>query len=139
MYFRIPCILAAVGILSATASGAPLTVNVEGVKARDGAFYVSVQTEEQFMKNAGTAGEIIAQVAEGTFTGTYDVPPGNYAISIWHDDDGNGAFDSTEDGMPLDGWAMSGGQLAGPPSFDDVSVEVTEAGAATTLTMSYHR
>lgn len=139
MPFRIPSLITAAAILSTTATAAPLTVIVEGVEARGGPFYVSVQTEDQFMKNAATAGEIIPAVADGTFVGTYDVPPGSYAVSIWHDDNGNGEFDSNEDGMPLDGWAMSGGPLMGPPTFEDVSVAVRDVGPSESLTMSYHR
>lgn len=126
-------------IAVAAAAAAPLTVSVDGVEARGGTFYVSVQTEEEFMQDAGTAGDVIAGPSEGAFVSTYSVPAGAYAITVWHDENSNGVFDTEENGMPLDGWAMSGGALTGPPNFSDVAVEVPADGATVELRMTYHR
>ncbi len=41
------------------AAAAPLTVTVTDIEARGGTFYVGVQTEAQFMKDDGVAGEMI--------------------------------------------------------------------------------
>ena len=127
--------------IAATTHAAPLTVQLNGVEARGGKLYVSVQTKEQFMKNAGTAGEIVDAPSAGTFTATYDVPEGAYAVSIWHDDNGNGEFDRDhENAMPLDGWAMhNSSTLTGPPTFENVSIQVSSSGATVTENMVYGR
>ncbi|MEM1106585.1 MAG: DUF2141 domain-containing protein [Pseudomonadota bacterium] len=122
-----------------SAHAAPLTVNVDGVEARGGDFYISVQAEGEFMREEATAAEIVTDIGAGTYSASFDVPAGAYAISIWHDENGDGVFDRAANGMPLDGWAMSGGRLMGPPTFEDVSVDVPSEGAAVSVSMTYNR
>ncbi|MEM9738459.1 MAG: DUF2141 domain-containing protein [Pseudomonadota bacterium] len=125
--------------LAATANAVPLTVSIEGVKAREGTFYISIQSETEFMKDEGTAGELVSEITPGTFLKTYGVPAGQYAVTIWHHENSNGTFDTTDMGMPLDGWAMSVKALTDPPTFQDVSIEVGGDGSTVELTMTYHR
>ncbi|WP_270375202.1 DUF2141 domain-containing protein [Marinicauda sp. Alg238-R41] len=120
---------------TATAYGAPLTIEVNGVQG-DGPLYVSVQTEEQFMQDEGVEGSIVQSPEPGTHSFTYDLPEGQYAVSVWHDD-GNGTFDRAESGWPLDGWAMSGELGDGPPSFEDVAVDLRGQGADVSLDVHY--
>lgn len=122
-------------MVGAVAHAAPLTVALDGVRG-DGPLYVSVQTEAQFMQEAAAAGTIIQTPEPGSHSFTFDVPPGAYAVSIWHDD-GNGAFDRDARGWPLDGWAMSGILGEGEPSFSDAAVTVGPDGASVSLSMVY--
>ena len=131
-----PAFLLGSGLGSAAA--APLDVAIEGVEARGGTLFVSVQTEAQFMGDDWVAGERVEGPTDGTLRLTLDVPPGDYAVTVWHDDDGDGAFSMAPTGMPLDGWAMSGNPR-GMPSFGAAKVEVDEAGGATSMTMTYGR
>ena len=124
--------------LAGTAAAAPLTVTIDGVEDRGGTFYVSVQTEADYMKPTGTDGTMTDAPGAGTVTYTYDVPPGDYAVTVWHDDDGNGRFDYGPDGMPADGWALSGMAATGP-SFDAAKVTVGDGGARVTVSMTYGR
>ncbi|MGJ3232914.1 MAG: DUF2141 domain-containing protein [Oceanicaulis sp.] len=125
----------AAALLGAAAQAAPLTVLLDGVQG-EGPLYISVQTEAQFMQDTGVAGRIVESPAPGAHSFTFDVPPGAYAVSVWHDD-GNQVFDRAENGWPLDGWAMSGPMGDGPPSFSDVAVTVTDEGGAVDMTMVY--
>ncbi len=130
-------ILAALLVCSA-AQAAPLTVTVDNIEARGGRLYVGVQTEAQFMKNDGIAGQIVEAPKAGAQTFKFDLPEGNYSVSIWHDFNGNGQFDMSEKGMPTDGWAMVNGEnMRGPPVFADASLTVPAAGAATILRVVY--
>ncbi|MGX6647276.1 DUF2141 domain-containing protein [Maricaulaceae bacterium MS644] len=125
----------AAALLGAVAYGAPLTVSLDGVQG-DGPLYVSVQTEAEYMQNAGTAGTIVQAPEPGAHEFTFDVPPGAYAVSIWHDD-GNQVFDRDENGWPMDGWALSGTLAEGEPSFSDAAVTVGPDGASVSLSMIY--
>ncbi len=117
-----------------------LTVEVKGVQARGGTLYISVQTEEQFMKEDGVAGTTVESPEAGAHSFTFEVPAGAYAVSVWHDDNDNGVFDMSDYGMPLDGWAMSNGRsLMGPPTFDAIGVAVTSDGATVSETVLYSR
>jgi uncharacterized protein (DUF2141 family) len=125
---------------AAPAQAAPLTVELDGVRGAGGRLYVSVQTRAQFMQDSGVAGSVVSAPQAGSHRFAYELPAGDYAISVWHDDNGNGAFDKDENFVPLDGWAMvNGAQLRGEPSFDQVSTRLGDAAAAVRLAMTYGR
>jgi len=130
--------LSALIFIAGAAHAAPLTVDLTGVEARGGKIYISIQTEDQFMKEEGF-GKIIETVTTD-LSETFDLPEGRYAVSVWHDDNGNGTFDRAANGMPEDGWAMHNGKaLRGLPSFADVSIDVSSAGATVSESMIYGR
>ncbi len=129
---------AAALILPVAAQAAPLTVTLNGLEARGGTLYIGVQTEDQFMKNEGIAGEKFDAPASGSLTVTFDVPEGAYAVAGWHDFDGDGVFDLSESGMPQDGWSMiNGGTHTGLPVFAEASVTVPAGGASIEETVFY--
>jgi uncharacterized protein (DUF2141 family) len=126
-----------------TGAGAALAgdvvVELRGIRDGSGPLYVGMQTEGQFLQNAGEYGEIIkAPKAGDTTVVLKDVAPGEYSISVWHDVNGNGDFDRAPDGRPLDGWAMNNaGALRGQPEFDQVKFTVGSGGATLDLEMIY--
>ncbi|NRA29904.1 MAG: DUF2141 domain-containing protein [Parvularculaceae bacterium] len=111
-----------------------LTVIVEDVRSDAGQIYVSIQAESEYMQQTGTAGSI-EDPEKGTMEFEYDVAPGTYAVSIWHDENGNGVFDREESGMPLDGWALS--SKSGGWQFDDVSFELKKRDKTVRVEMTY--
>ena len=122
------------------AQATSLNVHLDGVRAAGGTLYVSVQTREQFMQESGTAGTVVSAPREGSHEFSFDVPPGDYAISVWHDDNGNRSFDMSDQHMPLDGWAMTNSAgLRGEPSFDEVRMPIGSEAATVRLTMAYGR
>jgi uncharacterized protein (DUF2141 family) len=126
--------------VAAPAQASPLTVDLDGVRSAGGPLYVSVQTRAQFMQEAAAAGSVVEAPTAGSHRFSYDLPAGEYAISVWHDDNGNGRFDKDENFMPLDGWAMTNGSaLRGEPSFDQVRILLGDAPANARLSMTYGR
>ncbi|MCZ4298519.1 DUF2141 domain-containing protein [Henriciella marina] len=126
------------GAVAAPAVAAPLTVTLEGVEDRGVPLYVGVQTEEQFMKWDGIAGEKVEDPEAGTVTVSFDLPEGEYSVSVWHDLNDNGEFDMNENGWPEEGYAMSNqAALRGMPTFDVVKVAVDAEGATITETVNY--
>lgn len=133
-------LIAAALAMTGAASAAPLTVTVDGIEARGGKLYVSVQTEDQFMKEDGVAGEILEAPEAGSKTLSFDLPEGRYAVSVWHDFNGNGAFDVDDAGMPADGWTSpNAASLQAAPTFEQSSVTVEAGGAALQMDMIYPR
>lgn len=56
-----------------------------------------------------------------------DVPPGVYAVSVLHDEDGDRELDTNLFGMPTEGWAVSrnlGPSGLSAPSFEDARFRV---------------
>ncbi len=120
------------------ASAAPLTFTIEGVEARGGTLYIGVQTEAMFLQDDGVAGEKIKTPAAGSHTVTFDLPEGDYSVSVWHDLDDDEVFDRAESGWPEDGWAIiNGASLRGMPTFEAVKIAVPADGASATETMIY--
>lgn len=125
-------------LIAGNAAAAPLSVTVDGIEARGGKLYVGVQTEAQFMKQEGVAGEILDTPAAGSQTFTFDLPEGRYAVSIWHDINGNGVFDLDARGIPADGWTSpNAASLRAAPTFDQSAVTVSAAGSAVQMDIIY--
>ena len=66
------------------------------------------------------------------------VPPGRYAISVFHDENGNGRLD-TRLMMPREGYGFSRDAPVrfGPPSFAQAAFAVDGAGGHQTIRMRY--
>ncbi|WP_300376271.1 DUF2141 domain-containing protein [Henriciella sp.] len=138
MFNRISILATAAAVLAGPALAAPFTVTLTDVEDRGAPLYVGVQTEEQFMKWEGVASEKLEDPAAGTHTFTFDLPEGEYSVSVWHDLNDNNHFDMAENGMPDEGWGMSNASgLRGQPTFDDVKVAVGPEGTAITETVNY--
>jgi uncharacterized protein (DUF2141 family) len=135
-------IFTAIGLIAASATPAfagDVTLTLEGVQAKPGELYVSMQTQEQFMQPRGSYGEIVKVPTAGKQTITMkDVRPGDYAISVWHDVNSDHQFNRAANGYPLDGWTMINAEaLRATPKFDQVKFSVPADGKALTLKMYY--
>ncbi len=120
--------------ITALALLTPLTVVVDGIDSdAGGSLYVTVQTEEQFRREAQVTGAQEAATAE-TMTFEFEVPAGAYVVSVWHDEEDNGVFDRKSDGWPDDGWGMSGD---GGYSFDDGKVVIGESPRTVAIDVIY--
>jgi uncharacterized protein (DUF2141 family) len=54
-----------------------------------------------------------------------DLPPGRYAIKLYHDANGNGELDTNMMGLPTEAYGFSGeGGSMGPPPFEKAAFEV---------------
>jgi uncharacterized protein (DUF2141 family) len=135
-------ILASIAALAVAvpAHAATLTVQLDGVRAATGPLYVSIQNREQFMHDRGVGGSVVTAPAAGSHRFSYELPAGEYAVSVWHDDNGNGAFDKDERFIPLDGWAMPNSEsLRGEPTFEQVRTVLGATPVAVRLSMTYGR
>lgn len=96
-------------------------VNIEN----KGTIYFAIYTEGNFMTQNYFKSEMI-KVEEGAdFTVSFDdVPYGTYAVSAYHDINGNQQMDFNESGMPTEDYAMSGTpNPMGPPNWEEVKFE----------------
>lgn len=124
--------------MAGAASAAEVTVTLTGVEPRGGEVLVSLQTAEEFMQPRGHLGAHAAAVAGGMTLTVHDVPPGDYAVMVMHDVDGDFRMARDAEGKPQEGWAMSGVRAAGrKPTFTETKITVPANGAAVTLPMAY--
>jgi uncharacterized protein (DUF2141 family) len=68
-----------------------------------------------------------------------NLPPGRYALAVYHDENGNGEFDRNWIGLPAEGLGFSNGAWInlGPPSFDDAAIEVGDKEEVITVSLRY--
>jgi uncharacterized protein (DUF2141 family) len=140
---RIPCAsraaiaVAVLTLACGLASAADLTIEVQGARSAQGSVAGALY--------AGAPGWLKPQQAvQGQFvpaTGKTTLlfrglPPGRYAVSVYHDENGNGKLDTNPVGMPLEptGFSRDAQGRMGPPAFDDAALDV-QADTAITLRM----
>jgi len=123
-------ILAAVAVaaLPLSAQAADVQITLTGVEARGGQMLVTLQNREEFMSPKGRFSAKADVRNAGTMTITFDdVPPGEYALSALHDENGDQQMQFAPSGMPAEGWAMhNGAALRAEPTFDAVKLRITE-------------
>jgi uncharacterized protein (DUF2141 family) len=136
----------AVGTAAPTASAAPnsatganVTIALKSVAASPHKVYISLQKQDEFLQPKGSYGDMIVLAYGGTKDVVIpNVAPGDYAVSVWHDTNGDGKFTMDAFGMPADGWGMyQGEKLRGMPTWDAVKFTVTGKGAVVPVTILY--
>ena len=117
--------------MAGAAQAGDVTVELSGVQARGGTLLASLQTRDQCMKPAGSYGATASSPSASVVRLTIpNVAPGEYALSVLHDVDGDMTMDVSPEFIPTEGWAMVNGEsLRGRPVFDQVKVTVPAAGS----------
>ena len=141
MLFKTLSLAAAAALsLAAPAMAEDVTVTLTGVEARGGVLLVALQTRGEFMQSSAAHADRVERPAAGTLRLTFhDVVPGDYALTVLHDEDSDGRM-KMNGYMPGEGWAMvNGDALRGTPTFDLVKFTVSASGADISLPMSYPR
>ena len=104
-----------------------ITVTVNNLDSNDGAVLFGLYTEITFMKakpKYNAKSEIVNGTARITFEG---ITPGTYAISGFHDKNGNGQMDFEPTGKPIESFGASNNKMGpnGTPQWNDAKFEVT--------------
>lgn len=103
-------------------------VQLRGVQDRGGQMLVSLQKEGEFLQPRGTYGAISPVTAARAMTlSIKDVEPGEYSLSVLHDQNKDFQMQYGPDGRPAEGWAMhNGAALRGRPQWSEVKFTVGE-------------
>lgn len=127
------------------AQAADLTVEVTGLtnpnaQGAKGQVLVAVYNRaEDFLKKPMRATAVNAAASNGGAVRVVvgDLPPGDYALSVFLDANGNGKLDTNPIGMPLEPYGFSNDASGnyGPPSFKAATVQLPAGGALTTVTL----
>ena len=121
-------VIVAALVVAGPVSAGDLTVRLHGIRAQTGLIKVAVVDSQ-----AGWNGEAApvqadgapAQGEEATFS-FKDLKPGQYAVMITHDENGNGKLDTNITGMPLEGYGFSNNpQVMRKPTWDEARFTVT--------------
>ncbi|MXY53085.1 MAG: DUF2141 domain-containing protein [Gammaproteobacteria bacterium] len=120
-----------------------LTVELGAVRSDEGRIYVAVFPESA-SKTFPDAGDAIAGAWRIASAGSRrfvfaELPPGRYAVTAYHDENGNGELDANMLGIPTEGYGFANDAFGrmGPPSFGAAAVEVGEDGGTADISLSY--
>ncbi len=106
--------------------GVTITVTVPNITSSEGEVLFGLYDENTFMKAAPIKGEksaIVDGVAKITFS---NVPEGVFAITCFHDVNGNNRMDFEPGGMPKEDYGVSNNNMSyGPPLWNDAKFEVS--------------
>ena len=117
-----------------------LTVSISGVASDQGSVLVAVCTPDTFLA-AGCPYTAAQPARSGQMTvAVGGVPPGEYAVQAFHDENDNLDLDRTFLGFPKEGMGFSNDapMRFGPPRFSDAAIMVGAEGGEAALTMRYH-
>ena len=113
-----------------------LTVHIQGIEQDKGKVFVALfNSQETWLKQSFKSLE--QDVTSATCTVTFtDLPKGEYAIAIFHDENGNGTMDFGKMGIPIEKFVFSNAAkcVMGPPAFEDAKI-VFEKDAESTINL----
>ena len=125
----------------AAADGSELTVTVVDLRNDKGHVRFGLyDRENDFPSSAGVIKSGVAPIAGGrAFFVFRDLPPGSYAVTVFHDEDDDGKFDRSLIGLPLEGYGFSNDAkvFLAPPSFREAAFSVGEADASVVIRIVY--
>ena len=116
-----------------------IEVKVTEIRDEKGDIRVGLfKNEDTFLKKA-IEGKVVKASKDGVTVVFENVPEGDYAVSVLHDENGNGEMDSNVVGMPKEGFAFGNNAMGtfGPPSFEKAKVSVKNGRVRQELKMKY--
>tara|TARA_R110002072_G_scaffold1780_10_gene14787 strand:- start:7149 stop:7565 length:417 start_codon:yes stop_codon:yes gene_type:complete len=106
-----------------------LTVVIENIETAEGYIMLRVMHGKGEFKGEREALTSIKQRAiKGPMTfSVSNLPAGEYAIQVMHDENDNGKLDSNFIGIPSEPWAFSNNATGsmGPPAWDDMKFQLS--------------
>ncbi len=139
--FPLLAVLAVLAVPAWPAFSAELNVTVSGLRSGLGEVHVAVyDAAERFPKDDKYLTAAVVAAAVGEVTVAFkDLAAGNYALAVYHDENGNNEFDQGILGIPLEGYGFSNDASAffGPPDFAAAAVTLAEPESNITIRMRY--
>jgi uncharacterized protein (DUF2141 family) len=135
-------VIVLVTVLGATnlfAQSSSLEVTVKNIKGTKGDIRIGLfTTEADFLKTAVKGKVVKANGAEVKVI-FEDLPAGDYAVSVIHDENGNEKLDTKAMGIPKEGFAFGNNAMGtfGPPSFDEAKIKLEGKPVQQVISMKY--
>lgn len=131
-------------LLLAASDGAPsgaVDVHVEGMRSQKGLIHACLTRESRYFPHCdedATSRRISVPTREGSVLHFRNVSPGDYAITVLHDENGNSKADMFL-GIPKEGVGFSNNPriIAGPPSFASARFHVGDQSVSESIRLKY--
>lgn len=116
-----------------------IEVKVTDIREAKGDIRVGLfNNEDSFLKKA-IEGKVVKASSDGVTVVFENLPEGEYAVSVLHDENGNGEMDKNVMGIPKEGFAFGNNAMGtfGPPSFEKSKVVVKKSRVRQELKLKY--
>lgn len=125
---------------AASAGAAELVVTVEGIRSAKGDIRLSVYgSAAEWPDKSLSDHDRVEKAQPAGVVFRFDLPPGIYAVNGFHDENGNGRFDTNFLGIPEEGYFFSNNvrPFLSAPSFDAASFRLPPEGASIVIRVIY--
>ena len=119
-------------VLAMPAAAAELVVQVGGIRSAEGQIGCALFAEARgFPGDGAAARRVVPADPKGVVCGFQGLAPGNYAVAVLHDLNGNGRNDTSFLGLPTEDWGVSNNVRPAlrAPRFEEAAVEVKDGPA----------
>ena len=118
------CILAL--LFASNSFAAELTIKIKNVKNDVGTIYIGIFDKKENWPDGKPFREFSTEAEVDVTTITVEIPEGRYAVSVYHDLNGNEEMDYNAIRMPKEPWGVSNDAPArfGPPKWDRMAFDV---------------
>ena len=123
----------------AAALAGDLTVTVDHIRNDQGTILAALyDSDASFMKQPQARATFSLKATLGHVRYVFhDLPPGKYALTVFHDENANGQLDKNFLGIPKEGYGFSNTTAAKPPKFDQAAFNYDGTTQSVTVTLHY--
>jgi len=111
-------------------NGGILKINVRGIKGSTGVISVGLYNKEGAFPDSEKIfqGQKVAVIGKEILVTFSNLPQGEYAVAVFHDENTNGKLDKNFLGIPKEAYGFSNDAhgVFGPPPFKDAKVTLKE-------------
>jgi len=114
---------------SAFAAGNTLDITVMGVRDDKGMVRAGIyNSPDTFPKEGKAMARTAVPAKAGSVTLQFtDLPPGKYAVILYHDENNDGQMDRRFGMIPIEGYGLSNNiKASGKPAFDQCAFDIPE-------------
>jgi len=125
--------------ISALCQTASVEVIVKNIKKPKGTIRIGLFTNEKDFMKTPVQGKVVKATGTEVTVIFENLPAGDYAVSVIHDENENGELDSNKMGIPKEGFAFGNNAMGsfGPPSFEKAKITLNGKNIVQTVNLKY--
>lgn len=117
-----------------------LEIHVTNIKSKKGSIRFGLfSTEADYLKNPVDK-KVVKSTGKDVTVVFENLQPGEYALSVIHDENENGELDSNALGIPKEGFAFGNNALGsfGPPAFEKAKIIIADQNVKQEIKLKYY-
>jgi uncharacterized protein (DUF2141 family) len=126
-FFAIATVVLFAGSFQCAAQG-NLEVTIKNIKTESGSIRVGLFSDEKSFLKTAAEGKVVKASANEVTVRFENLKPGDYGLSVIHDENENGELDTNMMGLPKEGFAFGNNAMGmfGPPDFEKAKLRVED-------------